>query len=134
MKRGAVLAMGSGYYHWRPNTKSVYSTSRSVINTRKTNNTKEILGFVNPIFVMIIFIAMAGAFYLYTINNGASKGMKVRVVEKEITELKKNNEQLKIKEAELKSLYHAEEMSKNLKMKIMQNANYIEETGPMALK
>lgn len=132
MKRGIAVVKGDGYCHWRPKTKSVYSASRSVISVRNTNNTKEILGFINPVFVMIIFVVMAGTFYLYTINGGASKGMKMRVVEKEISEFKKDSEQLKIKEAELKSLYYLEEMSKNLKMTVLRNANYIEEAGPMA--
>jgi len=120
-KRTLVVRRGS-YCDWRPKIK------------RETNTKKEeVVGFMNPVFVVIMSVVMAGVFYLYAINGGASKGVEMRIVEKEITDLKNANEQLRIKEAELKSLYRVEEASKNLNMTILQNIDYVEDNGHVAL-
>ncbi len=120
-----MLASGSvvGVYSWQQKTK------------RKTNIEKTtIKGFINPVVLVVILLFIAGAIYLYSINSSATKGYQVKQVEKEIQDLEKENENLKIKEAELKSLYHIEESSKNLNMEDLKDVSYIEETGPVAMK
>jgi len=72
--------------------------------------------------------------YLYSINSSAVKGHKIRKAETEIGELKKEHEKLMIKEAELKSLYHIEEASKELDMDELNDISYIEEISPVAFK
>lgn len=79
-------------------------------------------------------LVVAGILYIYSINSSAVKGYQIKQVEKEISDLQKENEKLKIQEAELKSLYHVEEASKQLNMGEMKNISYIEETSPVALK
>ena len=102
---------------------------------RKIENTKaEILGFINPVFMVLVLVVLAGFFYLYSINCTAAKGSQVKQVEKDISELKSQNEQLKIREAELKSLYHVEEATKDLNMAKLHSVVYVEEVGPFALK
>ncbi len=115
------------------NAVRVYSWQRATkrkINTEK----KSIKGFVNSTVLIVALLLVCGAIYLYSINSSAVKGYQVRQVEKEIQELEKQNEDLKIKEAELKSLYHVEESSKNMNMEDLKNISYIEETGPVAMK
>lgn len=120
-KRALVVRRGS-CCDWRPKIK------------RKTNNKKwEVVGFMNPVFVVIVAVVMAGVFYLYVTNGGASKGVEMRIVEKEITNLKNSSERLRIREAELKSLYRVEEASKNLNMTTLQNVDYVEDNGHVAL-
>jgi hypothetical protein len=123
MKARTNFVLTDSCCYWQPKTK------------RNTNNKKEkILGFINPVFVLVAFIILAGILYLYSINKSAAKGFQVKQVEKDITELKNENEQLKIKEAQLKSLYYLEEASKNLDMTGTKSVSYIEESGPVALK
>lgn len=111
----------------------VYSWQR--VAKRKTNiEKKNIKGFVNSTVLIVALLIVCGAVYLYSINSSAVKGYQVRQVEKEIQDLKKQNEDLKIREAELKSLYHVEESSKNMNMGDLKNISYIEETGPVAMK
>lgn len=89
-------------------------------------------GFINPVVVVLVSTAFAGLFYVYSINQTAIKGIAIRNAEKEITERKKENESLKIKEAELKSLYRIEEVSKQLEMVGASSVKYIEETPAVA--
>lgn len=112
-------------FHWQPPIHTVGGI--------KTKN-KQILGSINLSFVVVFFIILSGIIYMYSINNSAVKGYKIRQTEKEISSLKKANEQLKIKEAELKSLYYIEEISKKLNMTELNNISYIDETGPVAYK
>ena len=110
-------------YSWQQNTK------------RKTNTEKaNIKGFINSTVLIIALLIVSAGIYLYSINSSASKGYQMRHVEKDIDSLRKENENLKIKEAELKSLYHIEESSKNLNMEDLKNVSYIQETGPVAMK
>ena len=83
--------------------------------------------------LVVLFILLAGAAYMYFINSTAVKGYEIRQVEKEIESLKKESEGLKIREAELNSLYYIEESSKKVNMLDHHNVSYLEETGPMAL-
>ncbi len=118
------------------------TTSRVVIRgsycrwkTKTNKNIKEILrpGFVSPWFVVAVFIAFSGI-YLYFINSGAIKGYEMRQIEKEISSLKKESEELRIKEAELKSLYRIEESSRRLNMAQTLQVSFIEEKSPLAMK
>lgn len=90
-------------------------------------------GFASPWVVVALLLVIAG-FYIYCINSSATKGYQMRQVETEITDLEKENEQLRIKEAELKSLYRIEESSKSLNMAEPAEISYIEEKGPVAMK
>lgn len=115
------------------NAAGVYSWQR--VTKRKTNiENKNIKGFINPTILTVALLAVCGAIYVYSINSSAVKGYQVRQVEKEIQDLKKQNEDLKVREAELKSLYHVEESSKNMNMGDLKNISYIEESGPVAMK
>lgn len=123
MKARTNFVLTDSCCYWQPKTK------------RNINNKKEkILGFINPNFVLVAFIILAGILYLYSINKSAAKGYQYKQIEKDISELKNENEQLKIKEAQLKSLYYLEEASKNLNMTGTKSVSYIEESGPVALK
>jgi len=46
----------------------------------------------------------------------------------------KENDNLKIQEAELKSLYHVEDATKDLNMAEITNVSYVEQTSPVALR
>jgi len=79
-------------------------------------------------------LIISGILYIYSINSSAVKGYQMKQVEKQISDLEKENDKLKIREAELKSLYHVEEATKDLNMAEMKNVSYVEQTSPVALK
>ena len=111
------------------------SPERAIVRRKKTKNkNKKILGSISISFVVVLFIALAGIIYIYSINSSAVKGYKIRQAENEIKDLKKESEQLRIKEAELKSLYHIEEASKKMNMDALKDVSFIDEASPVALK
>ncbi|EKD46597.1 MAG: hypothetical protein ACD_67C00154G0001 [uncultured bacterium] len=95
-------------------------------------NKNNAAGFISPVFVVLACTAFSGLFYIYSVNQTAVKGIAIRNAEKEISQQKKNNESLKIKEAELKSLYRIEETSKQLNMAPVVSVKYIEEVPLVA--
>jgi len=86
------------------------------------------------IFVMIGCVIFAGAFYLYQVNNIAIKGYEIREVENKIQDLEKENQKLKIKEVESKSMYNIEKATEDLNLVNSNNVSYVEIKGPMAMK
>jgi hypothetical protein len=86
-----------------------------------------------PVYIAGIVILL-GAFYLYTTNRVAVQGYAIRGVEQDIARLKQDNNQLRIEEAELKSLYRIEEAGKRMNMFEPAKVNYIEETNSIALR
>jgi hypothetical protein len=89
-------------------------------------------GFISPVFVVLACTAFSGLFYIYSVNQTAIKGIAIRNAEKEVAQQGKNNESLKIKEAELKSLYRIEEASKQLQMVDAASVKYLEEVPAVA--
>ena len=114
------MVIKRNYCHWKTKTNS--------------NKKKQIkAGFISPWFVIFLFVLASGV-YLYFINCSATKGYQVRQIEKDIADLKKENETLRIKEAELKSLYRIEESSKQLNMAETVQVSFIENGSPVAMK
>ena len=103
---------------------------RNILPIAKMNSHNA--GFINPVFVVLACSAFAGLFYIYSVNQTAIKGIAIRNAEKEVATAQKNNESLKIKEAELKSLYRIENSSKDLEMTPAVNVKYIEESPTVA--
>ena len=89
-------------------------------------------GFISPVFIVLACTAFSGLFYIYSVNQTAIKGIAIRNAEQEISRKQKDNEALKIKEAELKSLYNIEQTSKQLNMVDAANVKYIEESPSVA--
>lgn len=93
---------------------------------------KRAAGFINPVLVVLACSAFSGLFYIYSVNQTAVKGIAIRNAEKQIQQQKKNNESLKIKEAELKSLYRIEDASRQLNMVNAESVKYLEEIPAVA--
>lgn len=122
-KRTVVIRRNS--CSWQPKTKRKITP---IVEAKKTSTA----GFINPVFIVLACTAFSGLFYIYSVNQTAVKGITIRNIEKEIAQQKKDNESLKIKEAELKSLYHIEEKTGELNMAPVSNIKYIEETQSVA--
>ena len=86
----------------------------------------------------VIFLAsliiIAGSFYLYQVNDLATKGFEVRDLERQIQELEKNGKQMQIREVELRSMYNIEKSTQELDLVNPSNITYLEIDGPVAMK
>ncbi len=78
----------------------------------------------------VLFVAVVG--YLFSVNRNAVAGYSMRAVEKRMIELSNESQRLRIREAELRSLYGLEEASSRLDMKPIEDATSLEEPGPVA--
>ncbi|HBP00780.1 MAG: Septum formation initiator [Candidatus Moranbacteria bacterium GW2011_GWE1_49_15] len=109
--------------NWRPGKKRKTEIQRSM----------SVAGFINPVVGVAVFAVFAGLLYIYSINQSAVKGYQIRQIEKEISQIKGENESLRIREAELKSLYKIEQASKDLNMSKADSVTYLEGANPLAL-
>lgn len=115
--------------NWQPKTKRKIQIQLPVTALKSYT-----AGFISPVFIVLACAVFSGLFYIYSVNQTAIKGIEIRNVEKNIAEQQKNNELLRIKEAELKSLYHIEEESKQIEMVNAENIKYVEESPAVAYK
>lgn len=119
---------GGGYCYFK---QPVFSRSENVSAVKIRYN----CGFINMKVILIALLAFVGGAYLYFVNGSAVKGYQIKSIEKEINALKKENEKLRVDEAELNSLQYIEEASKNfINMAQSDQIVYIEEDGPVALR
>lgn len=101
----------------------------------KNINTQNISPASNKmLFGVAGLVVVLGASYLYATNKVAVQGFAIRSAEKEIAQLKQDNNQLRIEEAELKSLYRIEEAGKRLNMFEPMEVIYIEDSNSIALR
>ena len=124
-KRTVVIRNSS--CDWQTKTKT-----KRKMQTFKVSSKSHNAGFISPVFVVLAAAAFSGLFYIYSVNQTAIKGIAIRSAENEVATQQKNNESLKIKEAELKSLYRIEDASKQLDMVNAANVKYLEESPVVA--
>jgi hypothetical protein len=105
-----------------------------VNKTKIKINPMEIAGFAKPRVLVFLFVVLAAGFYIYSINSSAVRGQQIKKIENSIDQLKKEQEDLKIREAEVKSLQYIEDSSKQINMSETTQVSYIEKAGPLAMK
>ncbi|MFA5871972.1 MAG: septum formation initiator family protein [Parcubacteria group bacterium] len=91
-------------------------------------------GRITLSFLLVAMICAAAVFYIFEVNNQATKGYEIKNLEDNLEALKANNEKLKIQAAELKSMYNIEEKTKELNMTAPKDISYINVPGEMAMK
>ncbi len=85
-------------------------------------------------FLLVVLICAAGVLYIFEVNNVATQGYQIKDKEKKVQELKDQNDKLKIREAELRSMYNIEGKTKDLDMTAPQNVSYMSLPGNVAMK
>lgn len=120
------------------------SLNCSVFSMRKSVRTKQTVsqncrGSVNfspkSVTVVLIFLAFIfGSFYLYQVNDLATKGYEIRDIENEIKKLKADNEKNKIQEVELKSMHNIEKAAEDLNLVSSKGSTFVSLKGPVAMK
>lgn len=92
------------------------------------------IGLAGTVTFLVTVVIFSGAFYLYQVNDLATKGYEIKDLENRIAELEKANEDGKIKEVELKSMYNIEKSTENLNLVSSSDITYLETNGPVAMK
>jgi len=84
--------------------------------------------------LVLAAILFSGLFYLYQVNDLATKGFEIKEAESRIESLQEERKKLKIKETELKSMYNLEREIKDMNLVNCSNISYIEYSSPLAMK
>jgi len=92
------------------------------------------LSVVSACFILAIAVLSAGAFYLYQVNDLATKGYEMKAAESRIADLEKQNKDMEIKGVELRSMYNIEKSTQDLNLVNTQNVSYVEMNSPVAMK
>jgi len=100
---------------------------------RNTTNKKG--GFVQRGFLVIVavFLFSAGN-YLFSINQNAVHGYRIRTLEKEIAKLESENSRLRVAEAEVRSLERTKEAGARMGMERVTDIVSVERLGVVAMK
>ncbi|HRY82259.1 MAG TPA: hypothetical protein P5232_00925 [Candidatus Moranbacteria bacterium] len=127
----------------RGKTKSI-SPNCSVFSMRECSRTKRTyaknfrgsfdFNFKSTIFVLASLVLMLGIFYLYQVNDLATKGYEIKEMEKQIANLSQINKNNRIKEVELKSMYNIEKTAEGLNLVSSKGITYLNLNGPVAMK
>lgn len=92
---------------------------RTIINKR-VSSARRFDSYVGAAHIAVIALLALSLFsaglYVYTVNRSAVQGYAIRTLEKDLKELKKANAELRVREAEEKSLSRVEEGSNELRM------------------
>lgn len=92
-------------------------------------------GSVSMLVIGVLSLAFAlGGYHLYSVNRSAVQGYHMRSAEKEIAALREENADLKIKEADLRSLNRIEAAGEELRMQKADEERYLEAHGPVAMR
>ena len=101
---------------------------------KKSLNARPKMGRVTLSFILVALVCAAGVFYIFEVNNLATKGYEIRNLENQLNKSQKENETLRIQEAELKSMYKIEEKTKDLNMVAPKDVSYLNLPGDVAMK
>lgn len=120
------------------------SLNCSVFSMNKNSTTKHSISrncrgsisfsFKSIVAVLFFMILLLGSFYLYQVNDLATKGYEIRDIENEIKNLKADNEKNKIKEVELKSMHNIEKIAEDLNLVSSKNSTYVNLNSPVAMR
>lgn len=95
----------------------------------------KLAGFSQSVLVIATFLVFGCAgLYLYSINKSSVEGYTMRLLEQEIETLRKENGELRVREAEIRSLSLVEEGSKILRMEKIQSVDILTLTNAVALR
>lgn len=135
--KGAKISMNvisnNGYHRWK--SEKVNINKKKMIRVNKSSNDSVYLdGFVNLNGLLLVFVFVVGFLYLYSMNGSAVQGYEINQIEEEINVLREEADELKIREAELNSLYRLEEERGNLEMEEVDDVVYVHDSSSVALK
>ncbi|PID52780.1 MAG: hypothetical protein CR972_00290 [Candidatus Moraniibacteriota bacterium] len=108
----------------------VYRRGARQLNRRKHVTAQ---GFGSVGFFLFVCVILTGVLYLFSTNDIAIKGDEIYDIEQEINRLSRENEQLVIQEAQLRSLENVENTVKNGGMEEVSDPIYVDREMYVAL-
>jgi hypothetical protein len=108
-----------------------FTTRRSAHAPRKTGSS--LAGKATAV-VFTLLVAVFGAGYLMQINAASSKGLQIRKLEGEITELKEQGERIELKVAKEQSVQAVETKVKEMGMVPTPKIDYVMATAPQVAR
>ena len=99
----------------------------------KVNRPKKV-SRLTSVFMLVVIISVAGIVYIMQVNKLATMGYEMKIKESKIEDLKKTNEDLKIRAAELKSMHNLEVDKDRMNMKKPEEITYIEVDDAVAIR
>ena len=101
---------------------------------KQIHNRATAQGFGSVGVFLFSCVVLTGILYLFSTNETAIKGDQIYTIEKEIKDLSRENEQLTIQEAQLRSLESVENVVKDRGMEEVVDPMYIEKDVFVALE
>ncbi|HLN18882.1 MAG TPA: hypothetical protein VK255_01800 [Patescibacteria group bacterium] len=92
------------------------------------------LSLIGVCFILAFSLISLGAYYLYQVNDLATKGYEIKDMETQIQQLQKEGKKMQIREIELRSMYNLEKATQDLDLINAQNVTYVEMKSPVAMK
>ncbi len=102
-----------------------YCIYRRGVKKQKIKQHKTAQGFGSLGIFMVVLVIFFGIIYLFSVNDIATKGDEIYTVEQSIQNLTRQNEQLIIQEAQLRSLENVEDVIKDKEMQEIKEPTYI---------
>lgn len=114
---------------------TITNTNIHVLGKRKrTIEPPKKVGRITATFLLGFLMCVIGVAYIFQVNRVATMGYEIRKQENSIEELKQQNERLKIRAAELKSIYNIETDQAEMEMLKPSEVSYVEVQNPVAMK
>ncbi len=110
-----------------------YCVYRRSVKKQKIIQHKTAQGFGSVGVFLFVCVVAVGVLYLFSTNDIAIKGDEIYTIEQDIKELVRENEQLVIEEAQLRSLENVENVIKDKGMEEIKQPIYIEREVRVAL-
>jgi len=82
----------------------------------------------------VLLFASSLVIYLFQVNTIAAKGFHVRELEKQISQVKENNEKLKLQVVEMRSMTDLSERVENLQMVEVDKITYYDTAGQVVAR
>ncbi len=110
-----------------------YCVYRRGVGKQKIQRNTTAQGFSSIGAFVFVCVILVGVLYLFSTNSIAIKGDEIYQIEQEIQDLARENEQLIIMEAQLRSLENVEDIIKDKEMREIIQPVYIERELRVAL-
>ncbi|OGI28488.1 MAG: hypothetical protein A2288_00015 [Candidatus Moranbacteria bacterium RIFOXYA12_FULL_44_15] len=92
------------------------------------------VSFTGYVFLLLSGVIVSGVFYLYQVNDLATKGYDIKEAEVRIQNLERENKKMQIREVELRSMYNIENATEDLDLVSSSKTDYLEADGSVAMK
>lgn len=115
---------------------SIFNMEGSTKKDRILSQDKEEINVGSRGIILILsgVVIFFGVFYLYQVNNLATKGYEIREMESKIATLNDANRKNKIYEMELRSMHNIEKEMQDLNLVSPTNITYLDMNGSVAMK